>query len=808
LNLNSAKIIQQALQYYEMGKVSMFKRSLLSVATQAVIYSSLSMPITALAQQAVEENEQGLERITVTSQKRLQSIQDVPSAILAISGASLEKNSINNLLAMSESIPNVHITESSSSKRIFVRGIGSGTNAGFEQSVAMYKDGIYLGRGHQAKFPFLDMQSVELIKGPQAVMFGKNATAGAFSMLTNSPTDDNEGSVFIEYGSDNEQRLNGVVNVALSDDFSIRIAAFTESRDGYINNVARDEDEASSEASGVRLSADWQLTENTNALLKWEHASFDTKGSRYQYIVDETSRDEQIAADPTNLANVGYRSFLLSDTSGLDYTSAVSGDLHPEGLDEGNSTTSDNAVLQLTHSSDLFEFTSITTFSEYDWNSIFDADYSEVSLIKQTYTENYEQFTQEFRIASPMGTEFEYVAGVFYMNSELDHPNDILLAAATLITTLPAGTSVGTRAQFDQEQESYSAFAAFTWNVNNDWRANIGLRYQHEEKSVTSVQDSYGLYAAETPEPVQQFVNTLVPGIATALSGAGAHDIAQKREESHLSPSLSIQYLGFDDTMLFASTSIGYKAGGFDGSGLNSSNGNQADPDSGFEFDDEKATNIEFGIKAEPIKNILEVNATIFHTKYEDLQVSEFNGNAFVVKNAAETKVQGIEIDSRWALAENWHLTANLALLDFEYVSYTGASPTVRQAEFLGQATQDLSGKPGAFAPDYSGNISLDYHTDVFSGYPFSANLSVQFSDDYFLEQDLDPIAVQASYAKVNFRVELADKDDAWTLALLVNNVTDEQTFSQANDVPVLSFAHRFLSERPRSVHIQASYNF
>jgi len=786
----------------------MFKRSLLSVATQAVIYSSLSMPITALAQQAVEENEQGLERITVTSQKRLQSIQDVPSAILAISGASLEKNSINNLLAMSESIPNVHITESSSSKRIFVRGIGSGTNAGFEQSVAMYKDGIYLGRGHQAKFPFLDMQSVELIKGPQAVMFGKNATAGAFSMLTNSPTDENEGSVFIEYGSDNEQRLNGVVNVALSDDFSIRIAAFTESRDGYINNVARDEDEASSEASGVRLSADWQLTENTNALLKWEHASFDTKGSRYQYIVDETSRDEQIAADPTNLANVGYRSFLLSDTSGLDYTSAVSGDLHPEGLDEGNSTTSDNAVLQLTHSSDLFEFTSITTFSEYDWNSIFDADYSEVSLIKQTYTENYEQFTQEFRIASPMGTEFEYVAGVFYMNSELDHPNDILLAAATLITTLPAGTSVGTRAQFDQEQESYSAFAAFTWNVNNDWRANIGLRYQHEEKSVTSVQDSYGLYAAETPEPVQQFVNTLVPGIATALSGAGAHDIAQKREESHLSPSLSIQYLGFDDTMLFASTSIGYKAGGFDGSGLNSSNGNQADPDSGFEFDDEKATNIEFGIKAEPIKNILEVNATIFHTKYEDLQVSEFNGNAFVVKNAAETKVQGIEIDSRWALAENWHLTANLALLDFEYVSYTGASPTVRQAEFLGQATQDLSGKPGAFAPDYSGNISLDYHTDVFSGYPFSANLSVQFSDDYFLEQDLDPIAVQASYAKVNFRMELADKDDAWTLALLVNNVTDEQTFSQANDVPVLSFAHRFLSERPRSVHIQASYNF
>lgn len=786
----------------------MFKKSLISIATQAVIYSSLAIPATVFAAEEEKEIDQGLERITVTSQKRLQSIQDIPTSIQAFSGESLIKNNIDNLLGMSESLPNVHITESSSSKRIFVRGIGSGTNSGFEQSVAMYKDGIYLGRGHQAKFPFLDMQRLELVKGPQAVMFGKNATAGAFSMLTNSPSDENEGSVSAEYGSDNEKRINGVVNFVVNDDLAIRIAAFDESMDGYINNVARDADEASSEANGVRFSADWQLTDNLNALLKWEHGSFDTKGSRYQYIVDTESRDAQIASDPANPGNVGYRSFLLSDESGLDYTSAVSGDGHPDGLDEGNSTTSDNAVLQLTYSEGLYEFTSITTYSEYDWNAVFDADYSEVSLIRQDYTENFEQFTQEFRVASPTGGEFEYVAGVFYMNSELSHPNDILLAASTLIPTLPPATSVGTRALFEQDQESYSAFASLTWNMNDDWRGNFGLRYLKEGKEVTSEQSSYALYAPGVPEPVQQFVNTLVPGIATALSGAGAHDIKTDRDESHLSPSISVQYLGFEDTMLFASAGIGYKAGGFDGSGLNSSNGTQPDPESGFEFDDEKATNIEFGIKSEPIKNTLEFNATIFHTKYEDLQVSEFNGNAFVVKNAAETKVQGIEIDTRWAIDDNWTLSANIALLDFEYESYTGASPTVRQSELLGQATQDLSGKTGAFAADYSGSLAIDYNTEVFSGYPLSANLSANFSDDYFLEQDLDPISVQEGYEKVNFRIELADKDDVWTVAFLAKNLTDEQTFGQANDVPVLSYAHRFLSERPRSYHIQASYNF
>jgi len=788
------------------GKLNMFKRSLVTIATQAVIYSSLAVPLYAISEEQTDEA--ALERITVTSQKRLQSIQEIPTSIQAFSGAQLEKNNIGNLLDMSESVPNVTITETSSSKRIFVRGIGSGTNAGFEQSVAMYKDGIYLGRGHQAKFPFLDMQRIELVKGPQAVMFGKNATAGAFSIMSNSPSDENEGSISVEYGTDNEKRINLIANFAINDELAVRFAGFDESMDGYIYNTARETDEPSSEARGFRLSADWQLSDNLNALLKWEHATFETKGSRYQYIIDEPNRDAQIATDPTNPGNIGYRSFLLSDDSGLDYTSAVSGDGHPDGLDEGNDTTTDNAVLQLTYNMGLSEFTSITSYSSYDWTALFDADYSEVSLIKQEHIEDYKQFTQEFRISSPTGDTLEYVAGVFYMNSDLSHPNDALLAAATLIPTLPPGTSVGTRALINQEQESYSAFASLTWNINNNWKANFGLRYQKEEKEVTSVQDSYALYADGIPEPVQQFVNTLVPGIAMAVSGAGEHNIAATREESHLSPSLSVQYLGFEDMMLFASTGIGYKAGGFDGSGLNSSTGTQPDPNSGFEFEDEKATNIEFGIKSEPIKNVWELNATVFHTNYDDLQVSEFNGNAFVVKNAAQTKVKGIEVDTRWAINNEFSLTANVALLDFEYESYDAASPTVRQAELLGMESQDLSGQTGAFAPKYSGNIALNHHIEVGSGYQLSSTLSVNFTDDYFLEQDLDPIAEQEGYQKVNLRIELTDKDDAWSVSLLGKNLTDKLTFGQANDVPVISYAHRFLAERPRSFHIQANYNF
>ncbi|WP_440877581.1 TonB-dependent receptor [Thalassotalea sp. PLHSN55] len=784
----------------------MFNKKVISLATHAAIYSVIILPQQAIAQ-SNEAEQAGLERITVTSQKRLESIQDIPTSIQAFSGENLEKASINNLLDMSESVPNVHITETSSSKRIFVRGIGSGTNAGFEQSVAMYKDGIYLGRGHQAIFPFLDMQRIELVKGPQAVMFGKNATAGAFSMISNSPSDENEGSVSIEYGSDNEHRINVIGNLVINDDLALRFAGFDSGMDGYVYNKARKKDEPSTDSQGFRVSANWQVSDKLNALIKWEHATLDTQGSRYQYIIDTENRNAQIASDPSNLGNVGYRSFLLSDDSGLDYVSAVSGDDHPNGLNEGNTTTADNAVLQLTYDLGLYEFSAITTYSEYDWTALFDADYAEISLIRQEHTEKYDQFTQEFRISSPTGNQLEYVAGLFYMNSSLDHPNDILLGASLLIPEL-AGTSVGTNAQVNQDQESYSAFASLTWNMNSQWKSNLGLRYQHEQKDITSEQGVYALFAPNTPEPIQQFANAAAPSIASNLSGAGQHDLVASRSESHWSPSISIQYLGFEDTMMFASAGIGYKAGGFDGSGLNASMGNSIDPNSGFEFEDEKATNFELGIKSEVIKNTWEVNATLFHTIYDDLQVSEFNGNAFVVKNAAKTQVQGLEIDTRWMINDAWDLSANLALLDFEYQHYIAASPTVRQAELLGMESQDLSGQTGAFAPKYSGNIALNYHTEVASGYPLSANLSVNFSDDYFLEQDLDPISKQDAYYKVNFRIELSDVDDAWRIALLGKNLTDEQTFAQANDVPVISYAHRFLTERPRSFHLQASYNF
>ncbi|MUH72963.1 TonB-dependent receptor [Psychrosphaera haliotis] len=784
----------------------MLRNSKIAIAVQIALLSSVVQAKDTKLEKS-DKVDSGLERITVTSNKRIQSIQDIPTSILAFSGETLEENNISNLLDMSESLPNVHIAETSSSKRIVIRGIGSGTNAGFEQSVAMYKDGIYLGRGHQAKFPLLDMQRVELIKGPQAIMFGKNAIGGAISMITHSPTDEFEGAVNLGLGSENERRLSAILNLPLTSDVALRFAAFSHQDDGYLYNQARDEDEVSNNSKGFKLAAKWAINDELSSEFRFESGNFESKGSRYQYIVDTENRDAQIADAPANPNNVGYRSFLLSDMGGLDYVSSVSGSQHPEGLDERNDTDMSNASLQFTYVKSGYEFQSITTFSEYDWSAVFDADYSEVSLIKQTYIEDFEQFSQEFRVSSPLGETLEYVAGVYFASNELTHPNDVLLGASILIPTLP-GTSIGTNALFEQEQTSYSGFASLGWNFDNNWKATFGLRYQNEEKEVSSEQGVYALFEANTPIEVQGFATAAAPLLATSLAGSGQHKFETSRSESHLSPSLSLEYRGFQDTMMFASVSQGVKAGGFDGSGLNSSMGNSPDAESGFEYDEEEATNFEFGIKSQVIKNKLELNATIFNTNYENLQVSEFNGNAFIVKNAAEATAKGIEIDSRWHISDAFEFQMSVALLDFKYDKYEGASPTVKQAELLGLDTQNLSGQTGAYAPDYSGNLTLNHHTTVMGNYQLKTSLSVAFTDDFYLEQDLDPIAVQKSYQKINARIELTHPNDLFSIALFAKNISDEQTYSLANDVPVISYAHRFLVEPPRSIHLQASYRF
>ncbi len=554
----------------------MHKSAILSKAIQLAILTVSTACAAKQGELEGQKEQAGLEKITVTANKKVQSIQQIPTSIQAFSGEHLAKNNVSNLLDISESLPNVHITESSSSKRIVVRGIGSGTNSGFEQSVAMYKDGIYFGRGHQAKFPFLDMQRIELVKGPQAIMFGKNATAGALSMITNSPTYEFEGEVNATVGSDQQRKLSAVLNLPVTDDLAFRLAAFNNSENGYLYNQAREQDEVDTSSSGVRLSALWQPNASSEFDFKIEHGQFDSEGSRYQYIIDKENRRRQIAADPTNPANVGYRTFLLSDDSGLDYTSSVSGASHPGGLDEVSDTDLLNASLQYVYSVDEHEFTSVTTYSEYDWNSTFDADYSEVSLIKQIYIENYEQFTQEFRGSGVLAENLDYIAGVYFLHSELKHPNDVLLGASVLIPDLQ-GVSIGTIAQFEQEQSSYSAFAALNWTLSEQWKLNLGLRYQNEDKEATSEQGVYTLFAEQTPEPIQAYANSIAPVLATSLSGAGQHKFSVERAESHLLPNVSLEYHGFDQTLVFISAGKGAKAGGFDGSGLNSSMGDSPD---------------------------------------------------------------------------------------------------------------------------------------------------------------------------------------------------------------------------------------
>jgi outer membrane receptor protein involved in Fe transport len=269
------------------------------------------------------------------------------------------------------------------------------------------------------------------------------------------------------------------------------------------------------------------------------------------------------------------------------------------------------------------------------------------------------------------------------------------------------------------------------------------------------------------------------------------------RDDSDLTPALSIQYDASDDVMLYGSFSQGFKSGGFDF-------------ESGAQFEDETVDSWEVGFKSLLADGALELNAAIFDSQFENLQVAAWNGVAFVTSNAAESSTQGLEVDFRWQITDAVQLTGAVAFLNAEYDSFPAAVCNAAQQIQWGidtgmnpnTCTQDLSGKPLQFAPDYAGNLNLEFYRELGNGLDLMTVLGVEFSDAYFTALDLDPIAEQDSYAKLNVRVQIANAE-RWSIAVVGKNLTDEKTTTWVNDIPFFRGAFFASIDPPRSFGVQ-----
>ncbi|WP_317928477.1 TonB-dependent receptor [Halioxenophilus sp. WMMB6] len=721
---------------------------------------------TALAQ---ESNRRAtLEEVVVTAQKREQSLQDVPISMNAMMGSKMEASGVTDMGDLSAYVPSFQVAESALANFIYVRGIGSTANSGFEQSVATFFDGVYYGRSYQSRAPFMDLERIEILRGPQSILFGKNAIAGAVNVVSREPTDTFESKINLLYGTDSEQEVSGYISGPLTEKVSGRLAFRDYEVDGFLKNLATGEDDPGKDDQTLRGSLKIAATDTTDLLLKYEVSEFETSARTFQVTKGIPGEKFDETRNYYNTGNPAINK--------------------PESQDVEMHTAS----MTINQGIGDFELTLVTGYTDYDVQEAFDADFSMNPFIQADQQESFSQVSQEIRLTSPLNDVFEYVTGLYWQkaNTEYDEQTDFNIGTAL----------VGTKhTDFEFDSETISAFWQGTWHLSSSTRLNTGVRYTSEDKDAT-----HRIFITELGNYGTPASSAMI-GVFNAALGTYEHQFSGDRSEEDVSWSINLQHDLTSDIMAYATVSTGYKGGGFDARIV-------AADDSDWQFEQENAINYEIGGKSTLFSGTVNLNAALFRTQYKDLQVSQFDGQtAFVVGNAAEATVQGLELDGRWQMTDYLSMSGSLAYLDFEYDSFEGANCTNDQTAAWtgpGGCTQDLSGETTVYAPELSGTIGFEFVKGIISGIDFVATLDVNYSDDYYLAPDLDENLIQDAFTKYNASVGVESQDGKWAVSLIGKNLSNELTSVYGNDVPLNGGAYYRTTDRTRSVALKASYKF
>ncbi|MEM1114235.1 MAG: TonB-dependent receptor [Pseudomonadota bacterium] len=757
---------------------------------------------------------QTLEEVVVTAQKRAQSLQDVPVAVSAMSGDWMRNNNVADLEDIAALIPNLSLSGTPGVNTVRIRGLGTGGgNAAFEQSVGMYVDGIYAGRGYQFSLPYLDVERVEVLKGPQGVLFGKNSIAGAISISSKRPSPEFEGELSLSYEAENDgYQGEAIINGELMPQLSGRLAASYVKEGGWVSNtLLRERDQPEVDMSGLRASLLWDATDDLEVFFKYDRGTFEQSGSEMGIRhIAPGSTNPFIDGNPTWLSlyqaedpQVG----LIKDhlqSSGRSLIDTPDGDF--------NEVDSEAITLQLDWDLGEHVLTSLSGFSTYEVDTFSDSSFAPLTIVNQRGEEDFSQFTQELRLTSPLGERFEYIIGLFYLDRSLELPGrQVDLALGPVFgPTLPAPApplpteliDSSLAKSYDEDTTSASLFGQLTWNFTETVRASLGLRYSYEKKEVDAENRINSLGTNEAINPVGA-------AVLEAAFGTVPYTFADTRTEENLDPSLTLQWDATDSVMLYAAATMATKAGGYNA-------GDQTGEPEVIEYEEEEATGFEIGVKSELLDRRLRLNAAVFHTTFEDLQVSVLDAatNTFFIGNAAEATSQGLELDATYLLGEALTLGASVAYLDAYFNDFPGApcaTSIYQQADCQGDgpsASRNAKGEPMIHSPDWSGNLYIDYQTDLNEALTLGLRLDANFVDDFVYSLTYADPFYQDAFVKWDARLSLAHIDQRWELSLVGKNLSDETTESFGDNTfssPGVYFGN---VDAPRQVYLNATWRF
>ncbi len=670
-----------------------------------------------------------LEEVLVTAQKREQSLQEVAISVTVMSGEKIVQQGFNDLQEMSDFIPGLNVEQGDvTGTNLAIRGINNGgPNVALEQAVAVFNDGVYTGRSMQSVAGVYDVSRMEVLFGPQPVYFGQSAIAGLVSYSSQRPTDELDGYVVAEAGSDDFKKFEGAISGPITDGWAYRAAGkYTES-DGWTEVFATGDDGNASEDTAFRLSLSGEITENFTMYLKGETFEQETSGAPFPTITCEPDLGAQIPIDlngmpppdirspvsicqrlPEDLVNYGYSRFVNKGGSISAREIPVptaAGNLDLTGIDLasndalGLDVEGDNYLAEFKWypSSDL-TITSLTGYSEYDSSTVEDFDSSPYAAIMIINAEEYEMLSQELRIESNYDSSVNWMAGVYYQDQELDYVNRIVAGLRTQFG--PPGSYVS--GDFGEDATYWGAFGTVTFDVTDRLTIDAGLRWSDVDKSaylmesdsslifaddgsVTGYSDvddtmlrANGRCLGDTPTNLdceQTIINSAGQAVLDAMGG----NTDLEFEDDNVDYQLNVLYQFNDEITGFARYVTGYKAGGF------SRGGSSFRVSTKGAYDSEEAASFEVGARFD--YGNWRANATVYHTSYDDRQVEAgFVDNitdpvtgvttstrSLIFINAAEATVQGFEADLTYLASFGTTFNAGMAYIDSEYDNYDNA---------------------------------------------------------------------------------------------------------------------------------------
>ncbi|WP_156507551.1 TonB-dependent receptor [Halioglobus sp. HI00S01] len=776
-----------------------------------VFGASLLLPVSgpaALAQES-DPNALVLEEILVTASRRVERLQEVGMSVSAFGSDFLQGTGVNQLTDLEQYTPNLKITPSTDSNGTSyrIRGIGSvGTNSGIDPSVGMFIDGVYQGRAGMSISDLIDVERIEVLRGPQGTLYGKNTAAGAISIITKQPT--NEFEYLAEAGYDSEERmeLRGMVNVPLGDSgHAMRLSAYGIDGDHMYRNTytGKGINDANKYGGRARLLFNFEGDTTTDGfgqfIASLDYSKEDTDCCALATITYEglSTLNSPITSTPSAqwqemLGNnaLGQPILRFNDFETAEGFSPPEadpfGDDYWFNADLGNEVDVGGAALEWNRDLESGStLTFINAWRFYESLSMFDGDFTAYDASRTTTDIDLDQYSSELRITSEGGETIDYQAGLYAYRSTLDSQGDfeqredllekiVLFGDITMADFSPGGsTNIDTN---EYTTTSYAAFGQAVWNITEAFSTTLGLRYTYEKKERVGTQIT-------TPS---------VPFDTPPIAGP---DIAydDDRSDTALSPSLNFRYFFNPDVMGYAMVSRGFKSGGYD-------QRRQALGETG-EFDEEISTSYELGWKTSWGNRRVQFNGALFFVDYEDFQAQSFDGASLKVTNAGDMESYGAELEFTYLPTTNVIFGSALGYNKAEYKSFDNGQCTVQQSfeQYYiiegaqggtpGTASvclQDLAGQPIDNAPEWTISSYIQYDHEMGSDLVGTARLEHSYTDSYFLDQDLDPNLENDSVNLINLRLTLSNQARTWEAILWGRNLLDEEYYSWGIDAPTV----------------------